>query len=106
MTQVVIRQLIADGSSGSGSSPNGRDMIHNELSNSAKIDSSKGPSGGGVVDLTGDEDPIDEDKDTGVGDSEVSVSLGEISSEGKKSQESNIGDTKDGGKAVGRAIIV
>ncbi|GJT96101.1 hypothetical protein Tco_1091619 [Tanacetum coccineum] len=35
-------------------------MIHNELSNSAKIDLSKGWSGG-VVDLTGDEDPTDED---------------------------------------------
>nr|GEX96941.1 hypothetical protein [Tanacetum cinerariifolium] len=47
-----------------------------------------------LVDLTGDEDLIDEDGDTGVGDSEVSVSLGEISSGGKKSQKSNIGDTK------------
>nr|GEW06880.1 hypothetical protein [Tanacetum cinerariifolium] len=81
-------------------------MIHNELSNSAKIDSLKGKSGGGVVDLTGDEDPIDEDGDTRVGDSKVSVSLGEIFSGGKKSRKSNIGDTKDGGKAVGRAIIV
>nr|GEZ21125.1 hypothetical protein [Tanacetum cinerariifolium] len=45
-----------------------------------------------VVDLTGDEDPIDEDGDTGVGDLEVSVSLGEISLGGKKSQESNIVD--------------
>ncbi|GJX88430.1 hypothetical protein Tco_0340444 [Tanacetum coccineum] len=52
-----------------GSLPSGRGMIHNELSNSAKIDSSKR-----VVD---------------------------ISSGGKKSQESNIGDsgnTRDGGK--------
>ncbi|GKG20380.1 hypothetical protein Tco_0380181, partial [Tanacetum coccineum] len=54
----------------------------------------------------GDEDPTDEDGDTRVSDSEVSVSLGEISSRGKKSQESNIGDIEDGGKAVGRAIIV
>nr|GEY12981.1 hypothetical protein [Tanacetum cinerariifolium] len=64
-------------------------------------------SGGGVVDLTGDEDPIDEDGDTEVGDSEVSVSLGEISFGGRKSQESNIGDsdnTEDGGKIVGGAI--
>nr|GEU32329.1 hypothetical protein [Tanacetum cinerariifolium] len=64
-------------------------------------------SGGGVVDLTGDEDPIDEDGDTGVGDSKVSVSLGEISSGGRKSRESNIGDsdnTRDEGKIVGGAI--
>ncbi|GKA28819.1 hypothetical protein Tco_0715064 [Tanacetum coccineum] len=63
-------------------------MIHNELFNSAKIDSSKGQSGGGVVDLTGDEDPTDEDGDSGMGDSTgVSVSLGgEISSGGKKSR--------------------
>nr|GEX48798.1 hypothetical protein [Tanacetum cinerariifolium] len=58
-----------------------------------------------LVDLTVDEDLIDEDGDTRVGDSEVLVSLGEISSGGKKSQESNIGDTKDGGKAVCRAIM-
>nr|GEW17292.1 hypothetical protein [Tanacetum cinerariifolium] len=70
--------------------PSSRDMIHNELSNSTKIDSSKGQSGGGVVDLTGDEDPINEDGDTRMGDSEVLVSLGEITSRGKKSQESNI----------------
>ncbi|GKF11191.1 hypothetical protein Tco_0049117 [Tanacetum coccineum] len=51
-----------------------------------------------VVDLTGDEDPTDEDGDIG-----VSVSLGdEIFLEGKKSQESN---TKDGDKTAGRAII-
>nr|GEW47136.1 hypothetical protein [Tanacetum cinerariifolium] len=82
-------------------------MIHNELSNSAKIDLSNGYSGGGVVDLTGDKDPIDEDGDTRVGDSEVLVSLGEISSGGRKSQESNIGDndnTRDGGKIVGGEI--
>ncbi|GKF91051.1 hypothetical protein Tco_0274752, partial [Tanacetum coccineum] len=36
--------------------PSGFGMINNELSNSAKIDLSKGWSGGGVVDLTGDED--------------------------------------------------
>ncbi|GJW41015.1 hypothetical protein Tco_0066860 [Tanacetum coccineum] len=56
------------------------------------------------VDLTGDEDPTDEDGDIG-----VLVSLGvEIFLEGKKSQESNIGDsdnTGDGGKTAGRAII-
>ncbi|GJU91292.1 hypothetical protein Tco_1303715 [Tanacetum coccineum] len=39
-----------------------------KVSNSAKIDSSKGYSGGGVVDLTGDEDPTDEDGDDGMGD--------------------------------------
>ncbi|GKC21908.1 hypothetical protein Tco_1024058 [Tanacetum coccineum] len=60
----------------------------------------------GRVDLTGDEDPTDEDGDTRVSDSEVSVSLGEISSGGKKSQESNIGDTEDGGKAVGEKTSV
>ncbi|GJS06617.1 hypothetical protein Tco_0363413 [Tanacetum coccineum] len=61
-------------------------------------------SGDDVVDLIGDEDPTDEDVDIG-----VSVSLGdEIFLEGKKSQESNIGDsdnTRDGGKTAGRAII-
>nr|GEU51968.1 hypothetical protein [Tanacetum cinerariifolium] len=36
--------------------PSGRGMIHNELSNSAKIDSSKEKSDGGVVDLIDDED--------------------------------------------------
>nr|GFA59558.1 hypothetical protein [Tanacetum cinerariifolium] len=40
---------------------------------------------GDIVDLIGDEDPTDLD-----GDTEVSVSLGEISSEGKKYRESNI----------------
>ncbi|GJR12397.1 hypothetical protein Tco_0795049 [Tanacetum coccineum] len=50
-------------------------------------------SGGGVVDLTGDEDPTNEDGDIG-----VSVSLGvEIFLEGKKSQESNIGDSDNTG---------
>ncbi|GKF03809.1 hypothetical protein Tco_0034477, partial [Tanacetum coccineum] len=44
-------------------------------------------SGGGVVDLIGDEDSADEDGDIG-----VSVSSGdEIFSGGKKSQKSNIG---------------
>ncbi|GKE04387.1 hypothetical protein Tco_1396405 [Tanacetum coccineum] len=40
--------------------------------------------GGGVVDLTGDEDPTDEDEDIEIGDStEVSVSFGdEIFSKG------------------------
>ncbi|GJY49009.1 hypothetical protein Tco_0438965 [Tanacetum coccineum] len=60
--------------------PSGRGIIHNELSNSAKIDSSKG----------------------------ILVSLGgEISSGGKKYQESNIGDsgnTGDGGKTGGGSI--
>nr|GFB82443.1 hypothetical protein [Tanacetum cinerariifolium] len=82
---------------------------------------------GDIVDLIGDEDPTNED-----GDTEVSVSLGEISSEEKKSWESDIGDcdntrdggeisleekkswesdigdcdnTRDGGKTAGRAII-
>nr|GEU75929.1 hypothetical protein [Tanacetum cinerariifolium] len=98
-----IGGLVSLGSSGSGFPPSGRDMIHNELSNSTKIYSSKGYSGGGIVDLTGDEDPIDEDGDTRVGDLKVSVSLGKISLGGKKSRESYIGDTKDGGKAFGRA---
>ncbi|GKB42416.1 hypothetical protein Tco_0887358 [Tanacetum coccineum] len=67
-------------------------------------------SGGDVVDLTGDEDPTDEDGDIGIGDpTRVSVPLGgEISLEGKESQESNIGNsdnTRDGGKTAGRAII-
>ncbi|GJY62721.1 hypothetical protein Tco_0464181 [Tanacetum coccineum] len=57
-----------------------------------------------LVDLTIDEDPTDEDGDIG-----VSVSFGdEIFLEGKKSQESNIGDsdnTGDGGKTAGREII-
>ncbi|GKB14587.1 hypothetical protein Tco_0848510 [Tanacetum coccineum] len=57
----------------------GEGMIHNELSNSAKIDSSKGYSGGGVVDLIGDEDPTDEDRDNGMGDPiGGSVSLGGV----------------------------
>nr|GEX43256.1 hypothetical protein [Tanacetum cinerariifolium] len=59
-------------------------------------------------DLTGDEDPSDEDGGTGMGDSTgVSVSLGEISLEGNTYWESNIGEsdnTKDGGKIAGRAI--
>ncbi|GJS95579.1 hypothetical protein Tco_0802547 [Tanacetum coccineum] len=71
---------------------------------SPKVVERRTESGGGVVDLTGDEDPTDEDGDIG-----VSVSLGdEIFLEGKKSQESNIGDsdnTGDGGKIAGRAII-
>ncbi|GKD94810.1 hypothetical protein Tco_1374647, partial [Tanacetum coccineum] len=36
------------------------------------------------VDPTGDEDPIDEDEDTRVGDLEVSVSLGEKTSMSKR----------------------
>nr|GEY03652.1 hypothetical protein [Tanacetum cinerariifolium] len=61
-----------------------------------------GLSSGDVVDLTGYEDPTDED-----GDTEVSVCLGEISSEGKKSCKSDIGDydnTRDGGKITGGGI--
>ncbi|GKA88091.1 hypothetical protein Tco_0809855 [Tanacetum coccineum] len=74
------------------------------------LDSSKRLSGGDVVELTGDEDPTDEDGDTGMGDSiGVLVSLGgEISSGGKKSQESNISGsdiTGDRSKTAGRAII-
>nr|GEX44335.1 hypothetical protein [Tanacetum cinerariifolium] len=60
-------------------------------------------SSGDIVDLIGDEDPTDED-----GDTEVLVSLGVISSEGKKSWESDIGDcnnTGDEGKTAGRVII-
>ncbi|GJW53650.1 hypothetical protein Tco_0097735 [Tanacetum coccineum] len=62
-------------------------------------------SGGGVVDLNGDEDPTDEDGDIRMGDStSVSAYLGgEIFSGGKKCRESNIGDsdnTRDGGKIV------
>nr|GEW97715.1 hypothetical protein [Tanacetum cinerariifolium] len=37
-----------------------------------------------IVDLTGDEDPIDKDGDTRVGDSEVPVSLGEKTSVAKR----------------------
>nr|GEU33345.1 hypothetical protein [Tanacetum cinerariifolium] len=61
-------------------------------------------SGGGVIDLTGDEDPTDEDGDTRMDDStRVSTSLGgEISSEGRKSQESNGDNTR--GITVGEAI--
>nr|GEV07928.1 hypothetical protein [Tanacetum cinerariifolium] len=67
-------------------------------------------SGDDVVDLTGNEDPTDEDGDTGMSDlTGVSVSLGgEIFSEEKKSQESNISgsdNTRDRGKTAGRAII-
>ncbi|GKF22749.1 hypothetical protein Tco_0075071, partial [Tanacetum coccineum] len=55
-------------------------------------------------DLIGDEDSTDEDGDIG-----VLVSLGdEIFSEGKKSRESNIGDSdniRNGGKTAGRVII-
>nr|GEU96539.1 hypothetical protein [Tanacetum cinerariifolium] len=68
-----------------------------------RIAAIKGYRGGSGVDLIGDEDPIDED-----GDTEVSVSLGEISSEGKKSWESDIVDCDnigDGGKTASGAII-
>nr|GEW98642.1 hypothetical protein [Tanacetum cinerariifolium] len=64
-----------------------------------------GVADSGVVDLTGHKDPSDEDGGTRIGDStRVSVSLGEISLEGNKSWESNIGDsdnTGDGGKIAG-----
>ncbi|GJR58235.1 hypothetical protein Tco_1500397 [Tanacetum coccineum] len=57
-----------------------------------------------TINLISDEDPTEEDGDIG-----VSVSLGdEIFSEGKKSQESNTGDsdnTGDGGKMAGKAIV-
>nr|GEU81138.1 hypothetical protein [Tanacetum cinerariifolium] len=55
-------------------------------------------SSGDIINLIGDKDPTDED-----GDTEVSVSLGKISSKGKKSWESDIGDcnnTGDGGAEV------
>ncbi|GKE36794.1 hypothetical protein Tco_1460199 [Tanacetum coccineum] len=62
--------------------------------------------GGGVVDLTGDEDPTDEDGGTGNDDSTgVSMSLGdEISLGGKKSWESNSDNTGDGGTTIGGVI--
>nr|GEV26571.1 hypothetical protein [Tanacetum cinerariifolium] len=53
---------------------------------------------GDIVNLIGDEDPTDED-----GDTEVSVSLSEISLEGKKSWESDIDDchnTRDGDDSI------
>nr|GEY08278.1 hypothetical protein [Tanacetum cinerariifolium] len=60
-------------------------------------------SGGGVVDLTDDEDPTNEDRDIRISDSTgVLVSLG-----GGISQESNICDsdnTEDGGTIVGGGI--
>nr|GEU39008.1 hypothetical protein [Tanacetum cinerariifolium] len=58
------------------------------------------------VDLTGDEDPTDEDQDTGMGDlTGVSVSLGgEIFSEENKSQESNIGDSDNTGDRYKTAV--
>ncbi|GJV07407.1 hypothetical protein Tco_1345063 [Tanacetum coccineum] len=64
----------------------------------------------GRVDLTDDEDPTDKDGDIEMGDStRVLVSLGGgISSGGKKSWESNIGDsdnTGDGGTIVGGGIV-
>nr|GEY07346.1 hypothetical protein [Tanacetum cinerariifolium] len=61
-------------------------------------------SSGGVIDLTGDEDPTDEDGDTRMDDLiGILASLGgEISSRGKKSQESNSDNT--GGTTVGEAI--
>nr|GEX71925.1 retrovirus-related Pol polyprotein from transposon TNT 1-94 [Tanacetum cinerariifolium] len=84
--------------------------FHHDKASSVKVPVAnftlQSSSGGGVTDLTGDEDPTNEDRDTGVGDSEVSVSLGEISPGGRKSQESSISDTEDRSKEVGRAIIV
>nr|GEY20717.1 hypothetical protein [Tanacetum cinerariifolium] len=78
----MVASVIAE-SSRTGLLPSGRDMIHNELSTSTKIDSSKRQSG--VVDLTGDEDPSDEDGGIGMGDSTgVSVSLGEKTSMSKR----------------------
>nr|GEX89531.1 hypothetical protein [Tanacetum cinerariifolium] len=61
-------------------------------------------SGGDVFDLIGDVDPTDKDRDIGMGDSTcVLMSLdGEISSGGKKSQESNSDNT--GGTTVGEAM--
>nr|GEV30432.1 retrovirus-related Pol polyprotein from transposon TNT 1-94 [Tanacetum cinerariifolium] len=64
----------------------------------------RGLSSGDIVDLIGDEDPTDED-----GDTQVFVSLGEISLKGKKYWESDIGDcdnTRDGGKITGGGIGV
>ncbi|GJU47978.1 hypothetical protein Tco_1217533 [Tanacetum coccineum] len=63
-----------------------------------------------VVDLTSDEDPTNEDGDIGMGNSTgVLVSLGGgISLGGKKTQESNIGNsdnTRDGGTIVGGRIV-
>nr|GFD26491.1 hypothetical protein [Tanacetum cinerariifolium] len=59
-------------------------------------DSSERLSSGGLIDLTGDEDPTDEDGDTRMDDStEVSTSLGgEISSREKIFLESNSDNTK------------
>nr|GEU85197.1 hypothetical protein [Tanacetum cinerariifolium] len=61
-------------------------------------------SSGDVFDLTGDEDPTDEDGDTRMDDlTGILASLGgEIYSGGKKSQESNSDNT--GGTTVGEAI--
>nr|GEX83576.1 hypothetical protein [Tanacetum cinerariifolium] len=79
-------------------------------------------SGGGVVDLTGDEDPTDEDEDNDIvsntyGGAKESIEEddrkrtrflgGKISSGRKKSRGSNSsygGNTKDGGKMIGEAI--
>ncbi|GKA32235.1 hypothetical protein Tco_0718602 [Tanacetum coccineum] len=59
------------GSLGTGLLPSGRGMIYNELSNSTKITSTRvslvAVENG--YDLTRDEDPTDEDGDTGMGDS-------------------------------------
>nr|GEX63992.1 hypothetical protein [Tanacetum cinerariifolium] len=60
-----------------------------------------GSSPNGRVDLIGDEDPTDED-----GDTEVSVSLGEIFLEGKKSWESDIVDSNNIGDGADRRVFV
>nr|GEW12196.1 hypothetical protein [Tanacetum cinerariifolium] len=66
-------------------------------------------SAGGIINLIDDKDPTNEDGDAEMDDSTgVLVSLGEISLEGKKYWELDIGDcdnTGDGGKTAGRAII-
>ncbi|GKE17532.1 hypothetical protein Tco_1425109 [Tanacetum coccineum] len=79
------------------------------IASTCHYSSGTGSVPGGRVDLTGDEDPTNEDGYIGMGDSTgVSMYLGgEISSRGKKSQESNIGDsdnTRDGDTIVGGAI--
>ncbi|GJS57412.1 hypothetical protein Tco_0652196, partial [Tanacetum coccineum] len=69
------------------------DLVQNTFDDEPGHNHEGYPSGGDVVDLTGDEDLTDEDGDIGMGDSTgVSVSLGgEIFSGGKKSWESTSG---------------
>nr|GEX28598.1 retrotransposon protein, putative, unclassified [Tanacetum cinerariifolium] len=77
-------------------------LLHQSLGYGNSFFQGTGSSPSGRVDLIGDEDPTDED-----GDIKVLVSLGEISSKGNKSSESNIGDcdnTRDRGKITGRVI--